>query len=177
MHKTILRPLIVTALILILPLIGINTVEGWNWTGSDFVGAGVLLFIPALAFELLIRKSGSLLYKLGAALAVLTIFLIVWVNLAVGIIGDEDNPSNVLYFFAVITAISGWFVAGTDARRIARAMFATAAVLVLIPLLIITGAPNAVLAESSGMVRYLALSSFFVLMFVGSALMFRKSVR
>src|SRR5690606_30455725 len=75
--------------------------EGWLWGPLDFVFAAILLFGSTAMIDLAIRRGGSTAYRLGAALAVLVSFLLVWINAAVGVIGDEDNPANLL-FFAVI---------------------------------------------------------------------------
>lgn len=58
------------------------------WTLSDFVFMGVLFGLVGLAVEFLFRKSGSLTYRLGAAGAIVTAFMTIWVNAAVGMIGD-----------------------------------------------------------------------------------------
>jgi hypothetical protein len=64
-----------------------------KWGPFDFAVAGVLLFGSGLTYELVARKMGRIAYRAAAGIAVVTA-LLVWLNLAVGIIGDEGNPAN-----------------------------------------------------------------------------------
>jgi hypothetical protein len=109
------------ALLLLLPL-----VANAPWTVSDFVVMGVLLGSVGLAFELIVRKSGSLAYRLGAVLAVVAAFLTIWVNGAVGMIGSEGNPYNLLFGGVLFVALIGAIVARFEPAGMARAMAAAA---------------------------------------------------
>jgi hypothetical protein len=81
--------------------------SGVNWTLSDFVFAGVLIGSVGLAFELAVRMTRSVPYRAGAGLALLAAFLIVWANGAVGMIGSEDNPFNLLFAGVILLALAG----------------------------------------------------------------------
>jgi len=48
----IIRPVIVTAGILLIPFLGNMYVEGWNWPWTAFAFFGVVLFGAGLAYEL-----------------------------------------------------------------------------------------------------------------------------
>jgi hypothetical protein len=109
------------ALLLLLPW-----VANAPWTPSDFIVAGVLLGSVGLAFELIVRKSGSLAYRFGAGLAVVAAFLTIWVNGAVGMIGSEGNPYNLLFGGVLLVALSGAIVARLEPAGMARAMVAAA---------------------------------------------------
>ena len=74
---------------------------GVNWSGFDFLVFGIMLLVAATAVEVAVRMSASGSYRLAAVIAVGAGFLQFWVNAAVGIIGDEDNPAN-LMFIAVL---------------------------------------------------------------------------
>src|SRR5687768_3930776 len=62
----------------------------------------------------------------GLGLAILTGLLQAWVNLAVGVIGSEDNPFNLIYLAVIAVAVAGSAIAGFRATGLARAMVATA---------------------------------------------------
>jgi hypothetical protein len=65
------------------PLVAMQFNTGVNWTLSDFVVMGVLLFITGNTIDLTMRKGGK--YRvLGVALIVI-LFLWLWVELAVGL--------------------------------------------------------------------------------------------
>ena len=81
--QRIIRIAGVAALILVVPLLGTQFVDGWNWSLSDFVVAGVVLFIFGVALDTVWRKAGT--YRLLAACVVVVLFLWLWVELAVGL--------------------------------------------------------------------------------------------
>ncbi len=112
------------ACLLLLPLIAMRFTDEVNWTASDFVFAGVLFGSVGLAFEFIVRKSSSLAYRLGAAGAVVTAFLTVWVNAAVGMIGE--GPYNLLFGGVLLIALIGAIIARFEPAGLARAMVAAA---------------------------------------------------
>ena len=103
----------IPALLLLLPLVAMRFTDEVNWTASDFAFAAVLFGSVGLAFEFIVRKSSSLAYRFGSALAVVAAFLTIWVNGAVGMIGSEGNPYNLLFggvlIVALVGAIAAWF--------------------------------------------------------------------
>lgn len=116
----------IPALLLLLPLVAMQFTTEVNWDGPDFIFAGVLFGSVGVAFELIVRKSRSLSYRSGAALAVITAFLTVWVNAAVGMIGSEDNPLNLLFGGVLLVALTGAILARFDPAGMMRAMVVTA---------------------------------------------------
>ena len=110
------------ALTLLLPL-----VTNAPWTLSDYIVMGTMLGSAGLVIELIFRSSPDRFYRGGAALAVVATFLLIWVNGAVGFLGNEDNPANLLFIGVIAVAILGAFFAGFRAPGMARAMFAAAA--------------------------------------------------
>lgn len=116
----------IPALLLLLPLVAMRFTDEVNWTASDFVFAAVLFGSVGLAFELIVRKSGSLAYRSGAALAVLAAFLTIWVNGAVGMIGSEGNPYNLLFGGVLAIALIGAVVARFQPAGMALALLAAA---------------------------------------------------
>ncbi len=92
-NNYILRPLIGTALILLVPLIAMQFefsdidpgggAGGVNWTLSDFVVMGALLFITGCMLELAWRKTGK--YRVIAMAGIAFAFLWLWAELAVGV--------------------------------------------------------------------------------------------
>ena len=116
----------IPVLLLLLPLVAMQFTAEVNWTASDFVFAAVLFGSVGLAFELIVRKSRSLSYRFGAGLAVVTAFLTVWVNGAVGMIGD-DNPYNLVFLGVLLLALIGAILARFEASGMTRAMIVAAA--------------------------------------------------
>jgi hypothetical protein len=120
------------AALLALPAVAMRLgADGVVWTASDFVVMGAMLSLVGLGVELIVRASPSLPYRLGAALAVVTAFLTIWVNLAVGMIGSEDDPANQLFLGVLAMALAGAIVARGRADGMARAMAVAAVAQVL----------------------------------------------
>lgn len=109
------------------PLTAMQFVPGMDWSVFDFVVWGVMLLIAAGVCELALRASGDLAYRAGVVIAVGAAFLLTWINLAVGIIGSEDNPANLMFFGVLVVGVVSAFAADFRARGMARAMAAMAA--------------------------------------------------
>ena len=120
-----------SALLLSLPAIAMQFTSDVDWSASDFIVMGALLGTIGLATEFLVRRSGSTAYRIAAVVAMATAFLTVWVNLAVGMIGD-DNPYNLLFLGVLGVAVAGSILSNFKPAGMARAMFAAAAVQALV---------------------------------------------
>lgn len=156
--------------LLTIPLIGNAVSAEWNWSGFDFVIMGALIATATFIWRLLVtRPSPNLCYRLGAGLGVGTGFLLVWVSLAVAIIGDE-NPANALYLGAILAGLIGTGVARFQPGGMARAAFATAAITFLVPIVAWFVDAN---DFSPGVAQVFALNAVFVLLFVGAGWLFR----
>lgn len=115
------------ALIMLLPAVAMRFTKEVNWDSFDFVFMGVLLGGVGLGIEFLVRKSGSLAYRIGAVVALITVFLTIWVNGAAGMIGSEGNPYNFLFLGVVLVGLVGAVFARFRPAGMARAMAVTAA--------------------------------------------------
>ena len=78
----------VAAGLLTIPFFGMQVSKEVNWTLSDFMIGGVLLFGTAFLIDVILRKTKTNGAKIAyVALALLILFLI-WAELAVGIFGS-----------------------------------------------------------------------------------------
>ncbi|SOB87036.1 hypothetical protein SAMN06297144_2156 [Sphingomonas guangdongensis] len=117
--------------VLLLPLVAMQFTRDVNWTPSDFVVAGVLLGAVLAGYEFLARRAGSAWYRVGSGVALFTGLFLTWVNLAVGIIGSENNDANMMYAGVLAVAVGGACLAHFRPRGMARAMLAAAAAQVI----------------------------------------------
>jgi len=100
--------------------------------------------------------------------------LLIWMNLAVGIIGSEDNPANMLYVGVLAVGIIGAGIARLRPRGMARTLFATAFAQMLVPVIaLIIWRPS--LEETPGIVGVFILNAFFAALFVVSAMLFHRA--
>jgi hypothetical protein len=95
------------AALLVAPAVAMRFTAEVNWTASDFVFAAVVFGSVGLFAEAAVRISRNPAYRAGAAFALLAGFMTVWANLAVGLVGNEDNPYNLAFFGVVALALAG----------------------------------------------------------------------
>ena len=119
-------------------------------------------------------RAGTTFYRLGLAVALFAGSFQVWMNLAVGIVGSEDNPVNQGFFMVVATAGACAFTARLLADGMARAMLATAGVQALLTAAVAT-APSTVIADPKGPLGVLVLSGGFAVLWLVSAFLFYRS--
>ena len=156
------------ACLLLLPAIAMRFPgSGVDWGARDFIVMGVMFAIACGSYELATRLSDSIAYRAGAGLAIVTAFLTVWVNLAVGMLGSEQNPANLLFGGVLALALIGALVARFRPKGMARAMQATAAA---------QGA-MALYALFGGYAEVTLHIGFFVIPWLLSARLFRKAAR
>jgi hypothetical protein len=166
-HKNIIRIALVTACILLAPLL-----TGAPWSPFDFVIAGAALFGTGLTYHLVARKGGSTAYRVAVGIACVAGFLLVWVNAAVGIIGDED-VANAMFFGVLVLGFLGACLARFEPRGMSRTLFAMAAVQALVPVIALAWVPED--RFSPGVARVMGLNAFWVALWVASALLFRHA--
>lgn len=162
-------------LMLLLPLAAMQFNDEMVWDGFDFAVFGAMLLAACGAYELAARMTSSFAYRTAAGIAIAAAFLLVWINLAVGIIGSEDNPANLMYGALLAIGIGGAVVARGKPNGMARALVAMAITQALI-----------------GVIAYIArwgsegenwpqpvfvLNGFFAALWVLSAWLFWKAAR
>lgn len=155
------------AFLLLLPLVAMQFTAEVDWTTSDFIVFGVMLFGACGTWEVAARMSGNRAYRAGAAIAIVGGFLLVWVNLAVGIIGNEGNAANLMYFGVLAIGIIGACIARFHPLGMARALVAMAIAHGLI----------VIVALVAGSIEGAALTAFFAALWLTSAALFSKAAR
>jgi len=175
-YRSVIDVALGTAFILLIPLVAMQFTDEVVWDLSDFAFAGILLFGAGLTYELIARKASNIVYRAAVGVAVVTALLLVWVNGAVGIIGDGGNPTTLMYFGVLAVGIIGAIIARLEPRRMARALFATALAQTLVPVIaLIIWNPQVNSWGAAGVFSVFLLNTFFVILFVGSALLFRRA--
>lgn len=80
------RIAVFTLLFLLVPLVGTLTNTQWSWGAADFLLAGALLFSTGLALEYAKRNIHKPHYLLMAYATLVGVFVLIWAELAVGIL-------------------------------------------------------------------------------------------
>jgi len=86
-NKRLIIILMISLFLLLIPLIAMQFTEEVDWTITDFIVAGGLLFGAVLISEIVLRKIKNINYKVGLLGAILIILILIWIELAVGIFG------------------------------------------------------------------------------------------
>jgi hypothetical protein len=155
------------AAFLLAPLVAMQFTDEVNWGAGDFLLAAALVASAGLAFEFAAGRSGHRAYRVATGVAVAAAFVLVWANLAVGIIGSEDHPANVLFYAIPGVACVGALFARWRARGMARAMVATALAQVGV----------AVMALWAGFGFAASATAFFCALWLASAWLFQLAAR
>ena len=124
------------AALLLAPLVAMQFTREVSWGPADFAVAALLIGGLGLAIEFAVRRTHNLAYRLGAGLASLTAFALAWVNLAVGFIGDESNPANLLFALVLATALGGAVIARFRPIGMALAMAAAGVAQLLVAVVV-----------------------------------------
>lgn len=172
--RTVLRWVLITAGVLAVPALAMafrlgvpdpgQGTEGVNWGPMDFAIVGVLVLGAGLLFEYASSRAGNVPHRAAVGIAVLAGLGLIWVNLAVGMIGDEGNPANLMYVLVVAVALIGASVGRFEPREASIAMFATAGAHVVV----------VVIALVANLGPELRPDAFFIAAWVASGLLFRQ---
>ena len=164
------------AILLLLPAIAMQfSGTGVVWGLEDFIVMGAMLGLACGCYELVARLSDRRAYRAGFGLAILTSFLLVWVNLAVGIIGSDDNPANQMYLAVLGIVIVGALVV----RGRARAMVWVTALAAIAQAVVAGIALGSRLGtkDPNWPLDLIGASGMFVLLWLGSSMLFRLAGR
>jgi hypothetical protein len=74
-----------TALVLVIPLLAMRFTDEVNWSLSDFVIVGALLFGAGIGYELIASKLSSRSHRLVFGAVIILAGAYIWAELAVGI--------------------------------------------------------------------------------------------
>ena len=156
------------ALLLLLPAVAMQFTSEVEWTASDFVVMGAIFAACCGAFDAATRVAPNFAYVAATGIAIGTAFLLVWINLAVGIILSENNAENLMFAGVIAVAVVGAVFAGTRPERLARAMYAAAIAEALVAVEVAIIGPRD---------EALVLSVFFVLPWVMAAALYGHAAR
>lgn len=165
--------LLVPSVVLLIPLVAMwIKADGWAWTAADFCVAWLFLAGVLMAYQLIARNAATRAYRAATGLALGTGLTLLWLNGAVGLIGSEDNPANLLYVGVLGVGLIGAVIARLDAAAMARALYATALAQLLVPVVALAiWRPD----FSPGVIQVFALNFVFVLLFTGAGILFKRA--
>src|SRR5688572_15075528 len=95
--QSIIRVALATILILLIPFVAMQFSTEVDWSLTDFIFMGALIFGIGFSYVLATRFVSNIVYKVAIAAALGSTFLMIWVNLAVGLIGAGPHWGNFMY--------------------------------------------------------------------------------
>ncbi|KRA42458.1 hypothetical protein [Pseudoxanthomonas sp. Root630] len=110
------------AALLLAPWVAMRFTSEVAWTGSDFAVFGAMLLAGCAAFELAARAARTPAYLGASVIALGAAFLLVWANLAVGIIGEPSHPLNLAFMAIPLAGVAGALLSHRRARGMARTL-------------------------------------------------------
>ena len=114
-------------------------------------------------------------YRFATILALATAFILVWLIGAVGVIGVEGDPFDLMYFGVLAVVLIGAIAARLQPLGMARTLFATAFAQALVTFVaLIVGKHQ---SSVSSVPEILILNGFFIALFLGSARLFGNAAR
>lgn len=157
------------AALMLAPVVASRVSDEMAWSTADFLLAAIVLAAACGVWEIALLKSRDSAFAAGALAAAGTAFLLFAVNGAVGLIGTEDDPVNLLFFGVLTSAFAGSVVIGFKPVGMARTMAVTACVQVAAGAVALLIVPD---------VRGFALgSALFVPLWLLSSWLFARSAR
>ncbi|HEY0621649.1 hypothetical protein [Sphingomonas sp.] len=114
------------AALLCVPAIAMRFTGEVVWTASDFVVMGTLLAALLGAYEFLASRAPGTAYRAASVAATLGLFLLIWMNMAVGVIGTENNDANMMFIAVIAIGVGGACLARFRPAGMKRALYAAA---------------------------------------------------
>jgi len=119
----------------------------------------------------IMRKSTA--YRFAVAVAVGAAILLVWGMGALGVVGVEGDPADLMFFGVLAIGIGGSIVARLQPEGMVRAMLVTAGATALVGVIALMLGKHE--AEYSSVLEISGLTGMFATLFVASALLFRAA--
>jgi hypothetical protein len=116
------------AALLMLPAVAMQFTTEVDWDARDFIIIAVMLSALCGAIEFGARLSASPWYRAAVAVGAGASFLLVWVNLAVGMVGSEQNAYNLWFASVLGVGLVGALLARFQPRGMAMTLMAMAVV-------------------------------------------------
>lgn len=175
--KRIILILAVVLAVLCIPLIAMQFSDQVQWSVSDFIIMGLVLSAVGLMYEFIARKSSNWPYRIAFGLSLAGIFLLFWVNAAVGIVGNENQPINLLFGLVILWVIGGAVIVRYRSSGMSLILFGASLIQFLIPIIgwLIWPAPNT--SWSPGVAQVFMLNAFWVILFSFAGLLFRRTTQ
>jgi hypothetical protein len=174
-YQSIRKLAIVTGCILLIPLIAMQFNDEVDWGLFDFIFAGTLIFGTGFTYKFITRKTIDIAYRVAVGFSLFTGFFLIWTNLAVGIIGSENNSINMIYFGVIAVGIIGALIVRFQSKGMVSVLFLMAATMALAAAIALFKSMHQL--PGSSVIEILGVNGFFMMLFIIAALLFRYAAQ
>lgn len=171
LYELIAAPALLTGILLLLPLMGMQFSVEVKWTLLDFIIAGMLLFGTGFTYKLITKSSSGILYRIAVGFALFSGLFLIWVNLAVRLIGSENSSANLMYYGVIAIGIIGAIIGRFKAKKMKQTLFAMAGTQALIAIVALFNGMHQI--PKSSVTEVLGVNGLFITLFGIAALLFR----
>jgi hypothetical protein len=171
LYRSIIGVALVTALILLVPCVAMQFTDEVNWSATDFIIMGAILFTTGFLYKLITMSSANVAYRVATGLALGAMLFMIWANLGVGLIGSGPNLGNLMYIGVLVVGIIGTILSHLSPAGMERAMYATALAVLLVAAIALLA--NMHQYPGSSVAEILGVSGLFAMLFTLSGLLFR----
>jgi hypothetical protein len=162
--KTMLRGALAVWMV---PVVAAQFIQDWHWGVGGFVRVYFLFFIAGMMITLIARRMGVWSYKAGVGVALVAAVALGWSTMVQT--ADSGHPERLWYLSVLGVGFIGAWLARLNAPGLAVTLFAMAAVLALISVMLPSGAPP------DPALRMAIGHGVYVVLFAASGLLFRHA--
>lgn len=120
-------------------------------------------------------RTRSKIYRLAFGVGLTAIFLLGMVSGAVGIIGSENNPANLMYWAVFAVTLIGSLLSRLKPRGMSYTLFTAALIQLLVPVIALNIWPAQASWGDAGVIGVFILNFIFATKFAASGLLFRRA--
>ena len=176
--QTVTKRFIVWAVVVVLILMitltaAMHLTDELQW--GEVVAYGVILLVAGGFYELWQwLKTRISVYRFAFGVGLAGVLLLGWVSGAVGIIGSENQPVNLMYWAIPVALLTGALISRFKPRGMARTLFVVAIVQLLVPVTALIISPE-VSWGNAGVIGVFVFNAIFAVLFAGSGLLFLRA--
>lgn len=164
---------LITVIILLIPFVAMQFTSEVNWTAADFLIMGTLVFGTGLTYVLLNRFVPNWVYRIAIIVALGATFLMIWANMAVGLIGSGPNAGNIMYAVVVLIVVIGIVASRLRSPGMERTMYAMVSALIVLTAIALVSGMNRYPGSSS--TEIISVGAFFAALFFLAGLLFHAA--
>jgi hypothetical protein len=174
--KNTKRLIVWAAVVMFMSLIALAIQFTDEISKSEAMAYGIILLVGGGFFELWQwLKTRNKTYHVAFSLGLVGILLLGWVSGAVGIIGSENNPANLMYWAVPVVLLIGSLMARFQPGGMACTLLAAALVQISVPVVALFVWPAQASWGEAGVIGVFIANSIFAVLFAGSAWLFRRA--